>query len=114
MSIPRDHLSGMGKSEVAGLLPAHVLALRDKHRITPAAANGMLRMLSAFISWCVPRGFQKLTIPVQHVRKLKIGEGWSAWPWEMIELVRQLGPAWMWQATALALLRGKDRVTCCK
>jgi hypothetical protein len=35
-----------GNLSVDGLLPAHVLALRDKHRGTPAAANGMLRVLS--------------------------------------------------------------------
>jgi integrase len=95
-----------GNLSVDGLLPAHVLALRDKHRGTPAAANGMLRVLSVLISWSVPRGFRSDN-PCTHVRKLKIGDGWAAWPWEMIELVRQVGPAWMWQATALALYTGQ-------
>jgi len=95
-----------GNLSVDGLLPAHVLALRDQHRGTPAAANGMLRVLSVLISWSVPRGFRSDN-PCSHVRKLKIGDGWAAWPWEMIELVRQVGPAWMWQATALALYTGQ-------
>jgi Phage integrase family len=95
-----------GHLNVEGLLPAHVLALRDKHRETPAAANGMLRVLSVLISWGVPRGFRSDN-PCTHVRKLKIGEGWVAWPWEMIELVREVGPAWMWRATALALFTGQ-------
>ena len=95
-----------GNLNVDGLLPAHVLALRDKHRGTPAATNGMLRVLSVLISWSIPRGFRSDN-PCTHVRKLKIGEGWAAWPWEMIELVHQEGPAWMWQATALALFTGQ-------
>jgi integrase len=99
-------LTTWGGFEVAGLLPAHVLALRDKHRMTPAAANGLIRTLSTLVSWSVPRGY-RTDNPCQHVRKLSIGEGWSPWPWEMIELVRVKGPAWMWQATALALYSGQ-------
>ena len=95
-----------GQLEVLGLLPAHVLALRDKGRATPGATNGLIRVLSALISWSVPRGY-RADNPCQHVRKLSIGEGWSPWPWELIELVREHGPTWMWQATALALYTGQ-------
>jgi integrase len=95
-----------GKLEVMGLEPAHVLALRDKGRDTPGATNALIRVLSALISWSVPRGY-RADNPCQHVRKLSIGEGWSPWPWEMIELVRERGPDWMWQATALALYTGQ-------
>ncbi len=95
-----------GTLEMSGLLPAHVLALRDKHRNTPAAANAMLRVLSALISWSIPRG-HRTDNPCSHVRKLKLGEGWSPWPWDVIELVRLHGPPWMWQATALALYSGQ-------
>ena len=45
--------------------------------------------------------------PCAHVRKLAIGEGWEAWPWEMIELVEKHAPKWMWQAVALALYTGQ-------
>ena len=38
-----------GSLSVDGLLPAHVLALRDRHRDTPAAANAMVRVLSVLI-----------------------------------------------------------------
>ena len=95
-----------GSLEVHGLLPAHVLKLRDKHQDRPATANAIIRTLSALISWSVPRGY-RTDNPCQHVRKLAIGEGWEPWPWEMIALVRQHGPAWMWQAVALALYTGQ-------
>jgi hypothetical protein len=39
-----------GGLEVAGLLPAHVLALRDKRRETPGATNALIRVLSLLIS----------------------------------------------------------------
>ena len=95
-----------GAFEVSGLLPAHALALRDKHRSTPAAANALIRTLSALISWSVPRGY-RTDNPCQYVRKLSIGEGWAPWPWEMIELVHREAPAWMWRAVALALYTGQ-------
>lgn len=95
-----------GDLEVAGLMPAHVLKLRDKHQQTPAAANALIRTLSALISWSVPRGYRSDN-PCTHVRKLKIGDGWSPWPWEMIELVEKLGPPWMRLAVCLALYTGQ-------
>ncbi len=80
-----------GSLEVRGLLPAHVLKLRDKHQDRPATANAIIRTLSALISWSVPRGY-RTDNPCAHVRKLTIGEGWEPWPWEMIELVEKHGP----------------------
>jgi len=99
-------LAAWGGLEIAGLTPAHVLKLRDKHQKTPAAANALIRTLSALISWSIPRGY-RTDNPCTHVRKLKIGGGWEAWPWEMIDLVRSHGPTWMWQAAALALYTGQ-------
>lgn len=95
-----------GPLEVSGLLPSHVLGLRDKHRRTPAAANALLRTLSAVISWSVPRSY-RVTNPCEHVKKLKTGDGWSPWPWEMIELLREHAPTWAWEAAALALYTGQ-------
>jgi len=92
--------------DVAGLLPAHVLALRDKNRKTPGAANALVRTLSALMSWSIPRGY-RADNPCAYVRKLKTGVGWSPWPWELIEAVRLHGPPWMWHATALALYTGQ-------
>jgi hypothetical protein len=103
LSIIRSTWGGL---EVAGLMPAHVLKLRDKHQRTPAAANGLIRSLSALISWSVPRGY-RTDNPCEHVRKLAIGDGWEAWPWEMIQLLERHGPPWMWQAAALALYTGQ-------
>jgi integrase len=95
-----------GDLRVADLEPSDVLALRDKCAEKPAAANYLVRVLSLVITWGIPRGY-RADNPCQHVRKLKIGEGWRHWPWEMIELVHEHGPAWMWQATALALYTGQ-------
>lgn len=95
-----------GDLQVAGLQPVHVLKLRDKYRSTPATANALIRTLSALISWSVPRDY-RTDNPCQHVRKLAIGEGWEPWPWEMIELLEQHGPAWMWEAAAIALFTGQ-------
>jgi Phage integrase family len=95
-----------GELQVRGIEPRHVLALRDKFAKTPAAANNLLRCLSSMLSWSVPRGWRPDN-PCRFVPKLKGGEGYQPWPWEMIELVREHGPTWMWQATALALYTGQ-------
>lgn len=95
-----------GDLRVADLEPGDVLALRDKRSETPAAANYLVRVLSAAISWGIPRGY-RTDNPCEHVRKLKIGEGWAPWPWEMIELIENHGPPWMWQAAAIALYTGQ-------
>jgi hypothetical protein len=95
-----------GPFEVSGLSPSHVLALRDKHRASPAAANALIRTLSSLISWSVPRSY-RADNPCQYVRKLSTGEGWAPWPWEMIELVRREAPAWLWRAVALAVYTGQ-------
>lgn len=95
-----------GNLQVARLLPSHILKLRDKHRATPATANALLRTLSALLSWSVPRGFRNDN-PCQHVRKLSIGEGWPHWPWQMIDLLEEYAPPWMWEAAAVALYTGQ-------
>jgi len=102
-----DELKAMwGDLRVADLEPNDVLTLRDRRSDRPAAANYLIRVLSLVISWGVPRGY-RTDNPCEHVRKLKIGEGWEAWPWEAIELVEKHGPTWMWQAVALALYTGQ-------
>jgi integrase len=100
-----------GRLRVDGLQPKHVLALRDKFADRPAAANNMLRALSSLLSWAIPRGW-RTDNPCRHVPKLKGGEGYAPWPWEMIALVRDNGPAWMWQAVALALYSGQREGDC--
>jgi integrase len=58
------------------------------------------------LSWSVPRGW-RADNPCLLVPKLKIGDGYEAWPWELIERLERQGPAWMWQAAALALYTGQ-------
>jgi len=95
-----------GPLEVRGIEPKHVLALRDKHADTPAAANNLLRCLSSMLSWSVPRGW-RADNPCLLVPKLKGGEGYEAWPWEMIELAKAHLRADLWQGAALALYTGQ-------
>ena len=102
-----DEIEGRwGDLRVAELEAAHVLALRDKRAKTPGAANYLIRVLSLVISWGIPRGY-RADNPCEHVRKLKTGDGWEAWPWEAIELVQRHGPPWMWHAVALAIYTGQ-------
>jgi len=100
-----------GPLEVRGIEPRHVLALRDKYAGTPAAANNLLRCLSAFISWSVPRGW-RADNPCRHVRQLKGGEGYKPWPWQMIELARHDLRPDLWHAAAVALYTGQRRGDC--
>lgn len=95
-----------GDLEVSGITPRVILDTRDTMAKTPAEANGMVRSLSALLSWSVPRGFRSDN-PCQYVGKLKSGDGWEAWPWEIIEWSRDHCPPWMWQAIALALYTGQ-------
>jgi integrase len=95
-----------GSLEIKGLEPRHVLALRDRYQATPATANAIVRTLSALMVWAIPRGHRPDN-PCLHIKKLKTGDGWGPWPWEMIELVEKHAPRWMWHAAALALYTGQ-------
>ena len=64
-----------------------MVEFRDMHAKTPAEANNLVRGLSAMIAWSVPRGWRSDN-PCGHVKKLKIGEGWSPWSWDDIEHFR--------------------------
>jgi integrase len=96
-----------GALNVAGIEPRHVLALRDTRTATPAAANALLRTLSAMISWGVPRGYRSDN-PCRHVRKLKVGEGYAPWSWEHIRHFEEhVSTPELWWAAALALYSGQ-------
>ena len=95
-----------GYLDVADIEAKHVLALQDKHHDKVASANSLIRCLSSLLRWSVPRGYRSDN-PCLCVDQLKEGDGWAPWPWETIELVEKHGPAWMWQATALALFTGQ-------
>ena len=83
--------------EIKGLEPKHVLALRDRYQAKPATANAIVSTLSALMCWAIPRGYRSEN-PARHIKKLKTGDGWGPWPWEMIELVEKHAPPWMWHA----------------
>ena len=90
---------------VADLEPKHV-ALRDKFGDTPAAANNLLRCLSAMISWSVLRGWRSDN-PCLIVPKLNRSVPYARWPWTAIETVREHAPRELWWAAALALYSGQ-------
>ena len=92
---------------VAGVEPRHVLALRDTWAQTPAAANYLVRSLSAMVSWNIPRGYRSDN-PCKHVRKLKGGDGYEPWSWEHILHFREhVSKPELWWAAALALYSGQ-------
>jgi hypothetical protein len=97
-----------GDLDIRGIEPRHVLKLRDLYADTPAAANNMLRCLSSFMSWSVPRGY-RASNPCREVRPLKGGDGYAPWPWEMIELARERLRVDLWWFVALALYTGQRR-----
>ena len=113
-----------GGIRVDGLLPKHVIDMRDayadlppappalltrpldEYASRPAAANNLLRALSAMIVWSVPRGWRPDN-PCQHVPKLGGGEAYAPWSWEDIELFRTVADRRFVEAQTLALLTGQ-------
>jgi integrase len=95
-----------GDLQVQGVQPKHVLALRDKFAATPAAANNLLRCLSSMLSWSVPRGWRPDN-PCLLVPKLKGGDAYAPWPWELILLAKTHLRSELWFALALALYTGQ-------
>jgi integrase len=92
--------------QVAGLEPKHVVELRDSRASTPADANNLLRALSALFTWCALRGWRPDN-PCRLVPKLKIGDGWAAWPWKAITHLQEFARNDLWEAAALALYTGQ-------
>jgi hypothetical protein len=68
-----------GPLAVANLEPKHVVALRDKFSETPAAANNLLRCLSAMVSWSVLRGWRNDN-PCLIVPQLNRSVPYPPWP----------------------------------
>ena len=114
-----------GDADVRGVEPLHVLALRDSYADVPppdpkaytkplseyrdrsGAANGLLRLLSAMLSWGVLRGFRNDN-PAKHVPKLEAGgDGYPFWPMRAIEHYRKHGKAHLWWVVAHALYTGQ-------
>jgi integrase len=99
-------LATWGHLEVQGVEPKHVLALRDAHAKTPASANNLVRTLSSLLAWSVPRGWRRDN-PCREIQKLKIGDGYSPWPWDAIEHFATYARPDLWHAGALALFSGQ-------
>ena len=95
-----------GNLAVAGLEPRHVFKLRDVHASTPASANNLIRSLPAMLSWSIPRGWREHT-PCTRIKKLKIGEGYSPWSWDDIELFQAHARRDLWHTAAIALYSGQ-------
>jgi integrase len=113
-----------GHLDVKALEPKHVKALRDKfadippadpelrtkpleeYKSRPAAANNLLRALSAAIAWGVPDGWRSDN-PALLVPKLKGGDGYLPWPMRAIDHYQKHGKAHLWWVAAHALYTGQ-------
>lgn len=83
-----------GDLEVRGVEPQHVLALRDQWADKPATANNIMRCLSSMLGWSVPRAWRQDN-PCREIKPLRGGEGYSPWPWDVIEAARaELPPSY--------------------
>jgi hypothetical protein len=68
-----------GTFPVAKLEAKHVLAMRDKRRDTPSAANNLLKVLRWMMAFAVSRGLRSGN-PVVGIKPLKIsGDGFHTW-----------------------------------
>jgi integrase len=68
-----------GTFPVAKLEARHVLAMRDKRRDTPSAANNLLKVLRWMMAFAVSRGLRSDN-PVVGIKPLKIsGDGFHTW-----------------------------------
>ena len=101
-----------GDLEVRGIMPKPVIALRDRYASAPAAANNLLRCLSAMMHWAVPRDWRSDN-PCREVEKLQIGEGYQPWPLDVVASAREqliaAGNDPLWWVLAFALYTGQRR-----
>jgi len=96
-----------GDLMVAGVEPRHILALRDARAATPAAANSLVRTVSALFSWSVPRDY-RYDNPCRHIRKLRGGGEYAPWTWDHIVHFRdRVSYPELWWGAALALYSGQ-------
>ena len=63
------------------------------------------------LAWAADNGW-RADNPALRVEKFKEANDREAWPQEMIDLVRDHGPPWMWQAVALALYTAQRQGDC--
>lgn len=102
-----------GDLEIVGIEPKHVLTLRDVFSDKPASANNLLRCLSSFMAWSVPRGY-RTTNPCREVKELKGGSTYEPWPLALVAQVQnELRPE-LWNVVAVALYTGQRLGDCLK
>jgi hypothetical protein len=116
-----------GDHPVKALEPFHVLDLRDRYadippappailtkpvedyRNRPAAADNLLRALSAMLSWAVPRGWRSDN-PCDKVPKFAseiAGDGYAAWTRRAIRYFEKHASPHLWWVAAYAIYTGQ-------
>ena len=78
----------------------------EEYANRPAAANNLLRCLSAVLSWSVPRGCRKDN-PCDKVELLKGSEPYEPWSWREIAFWKKHARKELWYAAAPALYTGQ-------
>jgi integrase len=110
--------------QVKGLEPKHVMALRNSYadmppadpklrtkpiedyKARPAAANNLIRCLSATLKWSIPLGWRPDN-PCRDIPKLPIGDGYEPWTRREIEFFKKHARQDLWHAAAIALYTGQ-------
>lgn len=113
-----------GELQVKATEPRHVLALRDSFAdVAPvdvalqtkpleeylsrrAAADNLIRALSAMLKWSIPRGWITFN-PCRDVPRLGGGEGYPPWTRRAIQHYRKHGKPHLWWVAAVALYTGQ-------
>ena len=90
-----------GDNPVKALESRHILAWRDKMKDTPGAANKMIRVVKAWLSFGVPRGF-RLDNPARGIKMLKIGS-FRDWTDDELEQFERRWPLGSLERTGFAL-----------
>jgi integrase len=99
----------LGEFDVRIIKPKHVIALRDKYADTPAAANNLVRCLSAMMRWGVLRDWREDN-PCREVPMLDGEQPYEPWPWHVIDAAKielEARRPDLWWAIALALYTGQ-------
>ena len=95
-----------GPLQVRGLKPKHVLQLRDTLADRPRMADQVVSLLSALLSWGVPRDYADINV-CREIKKLSSSDGYAPWSWVDITHAREQLPPHLWHAVAVALYTGQ-------
>ena len=98
----------VGTMTVTNIDSAWLYRARDSMSDRPAAADMMLSVMSILLNYAVTRGFRQDN-PATHVKKLRAGKSYEAWPDVAIERFRaEANPRMVW-AMELAIHTGQRR-----